>query len=71
MLNALLLAVLVGKKEVPRYVMANIVGSLLSIAFVFLFCNAMGVVRGSNCIGELSVGCIFYHIDNLLEFEMV
>lgn len=42
-LNALLLAVLVGKKEVPRYVMANIVGSLLSIAFVFYFVTLWGL----------------------------
>lgn len=42
-LNALLLAVLVGKKEVPRYVMANIVGSLLSIAFVFYFVMLWGL----------------------------
>ncbi|MBI6978323.1 MULTISPECIES: O-antigen translocase [Pseudomonas] len=41
-LNALLLAILVGKKEVPRYVMANIVGSLLSIGFVFYFVMLWG-----------------------------
>lgn len=42
-LNALLLAVLNGKKEIPRYVVANIVGSCFALAVTSIMAMAMGL----------------------------
>ncbi|MFJ3157737.1 O-antigen translocase [Pseudomonas protegens] len=41
--NTLLLAILVGKKEVERYVLANIAGSLLSLSVVVVMATNFGL----------------------------
>ncbi len=58
-LNALLLAILNGRKEIGRFVIANIVGSLVSLVVTSVLAHAYGLYGALISIG-ISQGVIFF-----------
>ncbi|MCF6439047.1 O-antigen translocase [Pseudoalteromonas luteoviolacea] len=58
-INALLLAILNGKKEIPSYVLANIIGSLASLVFTCLLTYYWGTVGALISLATYqSISCL-------------